>query len=90
MRAYSKKRRPIATGIRRRRHYIRQPIGSEQQAQLAEIRTILRSSDAQAMLTVGQPNDKYEQRADRVSDRVIQMSNVDVARPGSRGQFNRC
>jgi len=33
----------------------------------------------QAKLTIGQPNDKYEQEADRVADQVMRMSNADVA-----------
>jgi len=33
----------------------------------------------QAKLTIGQPNDKYEQEADRVADQVMRMSDVDVA-----------
>jgi len=43
------------------------------------IRNILSSSGAQAKLTIGQPNDKYEQEADRVADQVMSMSDADVA-----------
>ncbi len=48
-------------------------IGPEVKAQQAEIRRILRSTGAQAKLTIGQPNDKYEQEADRVVDQVMVM-----------------
>ena len=54
-------------------------IGPEAKAQQAEIHRILRSTDAQAKLTIGQPNDKYEQEADRVADQVMRMSDADVA-----------
>jgi len=47
--------------------------------QQSQIQNILRSSGAQAKLTIGQPNDKYEQEADRVADQVMSMSNADVA-----------
>jgi len=41
--------------------------------QQAEIRRILHSTGAQAKLTIGQPNDKYEQEADRVAEAVMWM-----------------
>jgi len=44
----------------------------------AEINSILRSTGVQAKLTIGQPNDKYEQEADRVADQVMRMSDADV------------
>jgi len=34
---------------------------------------VLRSTGAQGSLKIGQPNDKYEQEADRVADRVMTM-----------------
>ncbi|OEU63261.1 MAG: hypothetical protein BA867_07755 [Desulfobacterales bacterium S5133MH16] len=43
-------------------------VGQEVKSQRANIRAILRSSGVQAKLTIGQPNDKYEQEADRVAD----------------------
>lgn len=46
-------------------------ISPKQKAQQAEVRNILRTSDSQAKLTLGQPNDKYEQEADRIADQVI-------------------
>ena len=52
----------------------------EAKAQQAEIRRILRSTGAQAKLTIGQPNDKYEQEADRVVDQVMAMPDPRVQR----------
>lgn len=45
--------------------------GAVQQAQQIEISRILRDTGVQAKLTIGQPNDKYEQEADRVADQVM-------------------
>jgi len=50
-----------------------------------EIRRILRSTGARAKLTIGRPNDKYEQEADRVADQVMRMSDVDEAQRAERG-----
>jgi len=41
--------------------------------QKARVRHILRGPTLQPKLTIGQPNDKYEQEADRVADEVIHM-----------------
>lgn len=41
--------------------------------QQVEVHHILRSSGVQTKLTVGQPNDKYEQEADRNADKVMAM-----------------
>ncbi len=50
-----------------------QPMWPVHQAHQAEIRRIFFSTGAQAKLTIGQPNDKFEQQADRVADQVIAM-----------------
>jgi len=39
----------------------------------------------QAKLMIGQPNDKYEQEADRVADQVMRMSDADVAQRDESG-----
>jgi len=52
------------------------PINRSWQAQIQET---LHSTGAQAKLTIGQPNDKYEQEADHVADQVMRMSDADVA-----------
>jgi hypothetical protein len=54
--------------------------GPEVEAQQAEIRRILRSTDAQAKLTIGPPNDKYEREADRVADWVMAMPDPKLQR----------
>ena len=55
-------------------------VGPRVKAQQAEIRRILRSTGAQARLTVGQPNDKYEREADRVADQVMAMPDPKLQR----------
>ncbi|MEO1124848.1 MAG: DUF4157 domain-containing protein [Cyanobacteria bacterium J06639_16] len=39
----------------------------------------------QAKLTIGQPNDKYEQEADRVARQVVKNLNPSVSKPANRG-----
>jgi hypothetical protein len=48
--------------------------------QQAKVRHILRSLTFQPKLTIGQPNDKYEQEADRVADEVMRMPEPGVQR----------
>jgi len=48
-------------------------VGLEAKAQKAEIHCILHSTGAQAKLTIGQPNDKYEQEADRIAEKIVNM-----------------
>ena len=79
MKTFAAKEQRSAPAAHKARPYIHHPIGPVQQAQQAEIRRILRSTGAQAKLTIGQPNDKYEQEADRVADQVMRMSDADVA-----------
>ncbi len=65
-------------GIRRSRFGY---VGLRVKVQQAEIHRILRSIGAQAKVTVvGQPNDKYEQEADRVADRVMAMPDPKLQR----------
>ncbi len=73
MKTFATKDKRSAPAVRKARPYVHHPIGPVQLAQRAEIRRILRSTGAQAKLTVGQPNDKYEQEADRVADQVMRM-----------------
>ena len=58
-------------------HY---PMSSTQQVQQAQMRRILRSTGVQAKLTIAQPNDKYEQEADRVADAMMRMPDPGVQR----------
>ena len=57
-----------------------------QRNQQAEIQNILRATGAQAKLTIGQPNDKYEQEADRVADHVMRMHDPQVVSTSDRTQ----
>lgn len=45
-----------------------------------QIGQILRNNTVQAKLTIGQPNDKYEQEADRVADEVMSMPDPKLQR----------
>jgi len=60
--------------------FIRHPLDSKQQTQRTEIHQILHSTGAQAKLTIGQSNDKYEQEADRVADQVMAMPDPKLQR----------
>ena len=55
-------------------------IGPEVKGKQAEIRRILRSTGAQTKVTIGQPNDKYEQEADCVADKVMVMPDSKLQR----------
>ncbi len=48
-------------------HHLQQTLGNQ------AVRRLINSGTLQAKLTIGQPNDKYEQEADRVADRVMSM-----------------
>lgn len=73
MKTFATKEKRSAPAARKSHSYVHHPMGPVQQAQQAEIRRILRSTGAQAKLTIVQPNDKYEQEADRVADQVMRM-----------------
>lgn len=45
-----------------------------------EVQRLLKSGTLQAKLKIGQPNDKYEQEADRVADKVMSMPEPGVQR----------
>jgi len=46
----------------------------QQQIGNQAVQRLLQSGRIQAKLTIGEPNDKYEQEADRVADQVMRMS----------------
>ena len=56
------------------------PMTSSLHLQQAKVRRILRGPTLQPKLTIGQPNDKYEQEADRVADEVMRMPEPGVQR----------
>ncbi|MFC1747793.1 DUF4157 domain-containing protein [Pseudomonadota bacterium] len=68
----TKEKRPFASTASAFRP-ARQTLASINHSQQAAVRNIIRSSGAQAKLTIGQPNDKYEREADRVADEVLRM-----------------
>jgi len=47
------------------------PIGPENRIQRKAIRQLIQTDGIQAKLTIGKPNDAYEQEADRVADHVV-------------------
>jgi Zn-dependent peptidase ImmA (M78 family) len=53
----------------------RSPTAHVQHKQISQI---LRNNTIQAKLTIGEPNDKYEQEADRVADEVMRMPEPNV------------
>ena len=55
-------------------------VGPRVKAQQEEIHRILRTTGAQAKLTIGAPNDKYEQEADRVAGQVMAMPDPKLQR----------
>lgn len=73
MKTFAVKEKRAAPAIRRSQPSRFGYRGPEVTAQQAEIRRILRSTGVQAKLTIGQPNDKYEQEADRVAEQVMRM-----------------
>ena len=80
MKTFATKEKRSAPAVHKARPYVHQPLGPVQLAQQAEVRRILRSTGAQAKLTIGQPNDKYEQEADRVADQVMAMPDPELQR----------
>jgi hypothetical protein len=82
MKTFATSEKRSAPAVRKARPYVHHPIGPVLQAQQADIRRILRSTGAQAKLTIGRPNDKYEQEADRIADKVMRMPEPCVQRTG--------
>ena len=56
------------------------PMSHSLHLQQAKVRHILRGPSLQPKLTIGQPNDKYEQEADRVADEVMRMPESRIQR----------
>lgn len=81
----SKSKRSNATVSRRQKRtpYTKEKINNTQQP---EIRNILRGPANQAQLTIGAPNDKYEQEADRVAEQVMRMPDQQLATASNRIQ----
>lgn len=80
MKTFAKKtKRPIHP-VHRTRAAVPPFFNPAAQAQRAQVRQVLRAPQVQAKLTIGQPNDKYEQEADRVADEVMRMPESEVQR----------
>ncbi len=80
MKTFASKEKRSVSAMRKTRPYVHHPMGAVQQAQQAEVRHILRSTGAQARLTIGQPDDEYEQEADHVADQVMRMPDPKLQR----------
>lgn len=59
---------------------IPQPAGANLHAQRAQVQQILNTLTPQAKVTIGAPNDKYEQKADRVADQFMGIPEPQVQR----------
>lgn len=85
MKTFTKEKHSMPKG-RKTRPYAHHPMGPVQLSQQAEIRRILHSTGTQAKLTIGRPNDKYEQEADCVADRVMRMPDPKLQRQPEKGE----
>ena len=56
------------------------PMSHSLHLQQAKVRHILRGPTLQPKLTIGRPDDKYEQEADRVADKVMRMPEPELQR----------
>jgi uncharacterized protein DUF4157/lysine-specific metallo-endopeptidase family protein len=70
--AAKKKSKPAVTPTKRLHAQLHE-------GQHANVRSILHSGRVQPKLQVGQPNDKYEQEADRIADQVVNMPETSAA-----------
>ena len=67
-------------GMLLRRAAIPSSAHTHQRGQFAAVRQILRNPRLQTQLTIGAPDDIYEQEADRVADEVMRMPEPQVQR----------
>ncbi len=54
--------------------YLQRSIGNQ------SVQRLYKSGFFQTKLTIGQPNDKYEQEADRVAEQIMRTSDSDIQR----------
>ena len=73
MKTFEKKSKMTTPPVRRGRTPVLPSFNPAAQIQRAQIRHVLRSPQVQATLTIGQPDDKYEQEADYVADEVMRI-----------------
>ncbi|MCK4783959.1 MAG: DUF4157 domain-containing protein [Desulfobacteraceae bacterium] len=86
MKTFAANEKRSAPAAHRQHHYVHHPMAPAQQAQREDIRLILRSTGAQTKLTIGQPNDKYEQEADRVADQVMAIPDPRLQRQPEKAE----
>lgn len=73
----TKSKRPAATTTQRRTAPSTMSIGPHTASHRAQIRQILHGPLIQPKLTMGQPKDKYEQEADRIAEKIVNMPETD-------------
>ena len=71
MPTFATKNKHADTAVHRRPRHAPSAVGNIKHGKQPNIRHILRSPAVQPKLTIGAPNDKYEQEADRVADQVM-------------------
>ena len=80
MKTFAANEKLSAPAVRKVHPYAHYPMGPAQRRRQAEIHSILHSTGAQAKLTIGQPNDIYEQEADSIADQVMSMPDQKLQR----------
>lgn len=73
-------KQPASAATRRRTVPSATSMAPHAAAHRAQIREILHAPRVQAKLTIGAPDDKYEQEADRVADQVMRMPEPNLQR----------
>jgi hypothetical protein len=80
MKTFEKKSKMTTPPVRRGRTPVLPSFDPAAQIQRAQIRQVLRPPRVQAKPKIGQPNDIYEQEADRVAEQVMRMPEPHVQR----------
>lgn len=70
----------VRPSVHSRPQFVHPVLQLQQQLGNQAVQRLLQSGHIQAKLTIGQPNDKYEQEADRVADQVMRMPEPQVQR----------
>lgn len=74
----STKAKPVSSQRSSTPHYSHPVLQLQQKIGNQAVQRLLQSRHIQARLTVGKPDDKYEQEADRVADQVMRMPDSTV------------
>jgi hypothetical protein len=86
MKTFVVRKKRAAPAIRRSQPSMFGYAGLRVKDRQTEVRRILGSAGVQAKLTISQPNDEYEQEADRVADQVMAMSDPKHQRQPENGE----